>query len=208
MRWRLRLSAQRCNKDVFDAMGDRLHQPTRVLGVYMHFTRRELLVGGCALAAACGSEATAPLSSENKVIPRDYFGIHYQGAGDRQLTGPASSWGIFDAGSIRIWNLGLNWRQIEPAQGIFDWALFDRLINSAAAAQMDVLYVLGQSPDWAAGPHKGRFGSTYNPLPPRSADDWANYVTAVVRRYRGKIHAYELWNEQICQISTMATRRN
>lgn len=162
----------------------------------MQFTRREILIAGCTLTAACRSGARKASSAQfRRTITSNYFGMHYASVGDRQFDDAAASWTRFGASSIRIWNLGLNWRQIEPAQGEFDWALFDKLMDRAAAAGMDVLYVLGQSPDWAAGPYKGRFGPTYNPIPPRSNEDWANYVGAVARRYRGRIRAYELWNE-------------
>ena len=182
--------------DVVDAIVGQVFCSVRLARAQMQFTRRELLVAGCALTAACGSGASQPSpSGSRRTIAREYFGIHCPITNDRQLTGSTAFWSAFEAGSTRIWNLGLNWRQIEPARGSFDWTIFDRFMNKAAAAGMNVLYVLGQAPDWAAGSHQGRFGSTYNPLPPRSTDDWANYVAAVARRYRGKIHAYELWNE-------------
>lgn len=161
----------------------------------MQLTRRELLAAGCALPAACRSHAIPFRASYCKVINSDYFGIHCPRMGDNRFNGQLDYLSMFNAGSIRIWDAGLNWRQIEPAQGKFEWWHFDRFMKSAAAARLDVLYVLGQSPDWAAGPHQGRFGLNYNPLPPRSTDDWANYVAAVARRYCGKIRAYELWNE-------------
>jgi hypothetical protein len=48
------------------------------------------------------------------------------------------------------------------------------------------------------GPPPVREKSTYAPgfaAEPRDLEDWRTYVRTVARRYKGRIHAYEIWNE-------------
>lgn len=81
------------------------------------------------------------------------------------------------------------WREIEPVQkGDFDWSRTDRIMDQIDAHGLNVIIRLGVQPEWAGGgfPEVG---------PPNNLQDFADYVTAVATRYKGRIDAYQIWNE-------------
>jgi hypothetical protein len=80
---------------------------------------------------------------------------------------------------------------VQPTRfGGYDWSKADRVINAAAARGIGVLGILGQPPAWAAAPGTPELSGR-----PASATAFAQYARAVATRYRGKISAYEIWNE-------------
>ncbi len=86
------------------------------------------------------------------------------------------------------------WRDIENTKkGAFDWSHADQAVNLANAKGIDILARLDNAPDWAApgcnNPAKKQMG------PAKNMQDWLNFLTAFVTRYKGRIRAYEIWNE-------------
>ncbi len=101
------------------------------------------------------------------------------------------------AGMHRLWDLGVTWKDVNPAAGSFTWTALDAQVSKAEAAGAKPLLVLGMTPQWAAanpGAGDPRWGAG-TASPPRDINDWTAYVTAVVDRYGSRIAAYELWNE-------------
>jgi hypothetical protein len=81
------------------------------------------------------------------------------------------------------------WREIEGAgKGEFDWSRTDRIMDQIDAHGLKVIVRLGVQPEWAGGgyPEVG---------PPNNLQDFADFVTAVATRYKGRIDAYQVWNE-------------
>jgi hypothetical protein len=81
------------------------------------------------------------------------------------------------------------WREIEPVnKGDFDWSRTDRIMDQIDAHGLKVIVRLGVQPQWAGGgyPEVG---------PPNNLQDFTDYVTAVATRYKGRIDAYQIWNE-------------
>jgi hypothetical protein len=72
----------------------------------------------------------------------------------------------------------------------------DEYVSLAQDHGASVLYTFGGTPQWAsARPNEVcpyGLGCAAEPL---SMSDWEEYVRQVVRRYRGRVEAYELWNE-------------
>ncbi len=100
-------------------------------------------------------------------------------------------------GTLRLWDAGTNWSQVEPVRGTYNWKLLDSALKTAERHHVkDVLLVLGATPTWNAS--KVRTGDY--PVPgaasaPKSMAAWDAFVSAVVTRYKGRITAYEIWNE-------------
>jgi hypothetical protein len=81
------------------------------------------------------------------------------------------------------------WREIEGAgKGMFDWSRTDRIMDQIDAHGLKVIVRLGVQPAWAGGgfPEVG---------PPNDLQDFADFVEAVATRYKGRIDAYQIWNE-------------
>ena len=58
----------------------------------------------------------------------------------------------------------------------------------------DILARLDAPPDWARGAPTGAKVAVSH-SPPRNNADYADYVSAVVSRYKGKIRYFQIWNE-------------
>ncbi|GEM_PF-237016 len=82
------------------------------------------------------------------------------------------------------------WREIEGAsKGAFDWSRTDRIMNQIDAHGLKVIVRLGVQPKWAAPSIFPEVG------PPDNMQDFADFITAVATRYKGRIDAYQIWNE-------------
>lgn len=91
------------------------------------------------------------------------------------------------------------WRDVETKKGHYDWELFDLAIsNQRLWGATDLMYSFCGTPEWAATKPKDPSVEVFGPsssAPPKSMQDYEDYVRAVVKRYKGQIGAYEVWNE-------------
>ena len=86
------------------------------------------------------------------------------------------------------------WNRLEPRRGWFEWAKFDQAVEIAEAHGMGMLGVLAFSADWASSAPTDLPASQRELYAP-DTNAFAAYVTAVVQRYGGRIHEWEIWNE-------------
>jgi hypothetical protein len=82
------------------------------------------------------------------------------------------------------------WGGIEKAPGEWDFAEYDRFVDNATALGMKVLGVLAYDTPWI---HPAGKGKSY--VPPERVGEYCTFVAAVVDRYRGRVGAWEVWNE-------------
>jgi hypothetical protein len=80
------------------------------------------------------------------------------------------------------------WRDIQGKNLLFAWGELDAVVESAVRNKQKLLLSIAKSPDWASPRTKG--GMPENPL------DFGNFMYMLARRYKGKVQAYEVWNEQ------------
>ena len=81
------------------------------------------------------------------------------------------------------------WREIEGAgKGQFDWSKADRLVEQIDARGLHIIARVGVQPAWAGGNYP-------EVSPPEDMQDFADFLTALATRYRGRIAAYQIWNE-------------
>jgi len=146
---------------------------------------------GMAVAAPTNVGATASsLPLGNQAIPPTFFGMHVH------YTHWDLPWPAIPFGAERLWDAEVQWADVNPASGVFDWTHMDQIVAANATHGTTVLYTLGQTPLWASS-RPGAPGLTGpgHSAPPRDINDWRAYVRAVAARYKGRIAAYELWNE-------------
>jgi hypothetical protein len=140
-----------------------------------------LSISACSSGSSSGPDAQVPPAPPAKAS-RAFFGVH--DASLQSLRGH----GI---GSLRAWDDGVQWNQIEVAPGQYNWATLDAIVSAAQADHVQVTMVLAMTPAfYAADPTQ----------PPKSPADFGRFVTAVMKRYRdfhGKrgISSYQVWNE-------------
>jgi hypothetical protein len=86
----------------------------------------------------------------------------------------------------------IEWEKFEIAKGQYNWAEIDRLVDTCDRNGIYLLLSVVKAPDWARGPNP----DTSVEGPPANAQDFADFVGAMAARYRGRVQAYEIWNEQ------------
>ncbi|MBN1135289.1 MAG: beta-galactosidase [Anaerolineae bacterium] len=101
---------------------------------------------------------------------------------------------IRDAG-FRWVKQDFSWREIEGlGKGRFDWSITDRIVEQANKLNLRLIVRLDSEPTWASG----QFYPNDNNVimsPPRNYQDFADFAYAVASRYKGRIAAYQIWNE-------------
>lgn len=85
----------------------------------------------------------------------------------------------------------LRWESLEGSKGAINWGFMDQIVNSAQG-RSSVLFSIVTAPRWAR-PANTDFNV---PGPPANAKDYADFAGAVAARYKGKVGAIEVWNEQ------------
>lgn len=86
----------------------------------------------------------------------------------------------------------LRWEDLQPQPDLIHWNVIDDVVNGANARGVKLLLSVTTAPKWAR-PQSGDFSV---PGPPAKAEDFANFLSAIATRHKGKIGAIEVWNEQ------------
>ncbi len=86
----------------------------------------------------------------------------------------------------------VGWRDIEGIKkGRYDWYFTDRIVDQAERFDLKVLFRIDSEPVWTVPP---RGDSTGNG-PPEDPQDLGDFCHALAERYRGRVAAYQVWNE-------------
>jgi len=170
--------------------------PVRIVTM-SRFTTHHALAGlvfivslGIVIWAAAESNVLQPPSEP---VAPTLFGMHIHRA-------PVSTpWPSVPFKAWRLWDTHTTWAQLEPHKGDWDWRMLDRSVELAQSHGVEVLYTMGRTPSWASA-RPAELGRNPNAPPggvaePRNLEDWRNYVRSVATRYKGRIKAYEVWNE-------------
>ena len=86
----------------------------------------------------------------------------------------------------------MRWGVFSPAPDQFDWTGFDQVVNAASQQGLKVMLSIVTAPDWSR-PSAAGMGIEG---PPDDLNAYAKFVGEVVDRYKGKVQAIEVWNEQ------------
>jgi hypothetical protein len=107
-------------------------------------------------------------------------------------------------GDIDYWmgqveSLGLGWvkQQVrwgffEGNQGQMDWSGYDAVVEAADKRGLKVMLSVLEGPKWS----RTYFDDTPEKAPPDDLSLYAEFLGRLVDRYRGRIHAIEVYNEQ------------
>ena len=141
-------------------------------------------------------------------ISQRFFGLHILSTADwPQLSAEVNAFG-----TIRLWDTGTAWAQLEKVQGSPRWNLLDNYTKLAQANGVSVLYELGMTPAWASSdPTDASCRQLGSCDAPADWQSFSDFMTALVSRYtetgvqtgctqtspqcNGTIRTYELWNE-------------
>jgi len=146
----------------------------------------------CLLLQAAPTPATPKAMNlsgfPKEAVPASYFGLNDAG---RAYLRP---WPPIETANIRVFDA--QWVYVEPQRGQWDFEHVDRDVEEANKHGHDLDLILTSTPTWAsARPTEG--GGRTPGVRAEAADmkDWENYVSTVAKRYKGRVHTYELWNE-------------
>lgn len=86
----------------------------------------------------------------------------------------------------------VSWELMEATPGEIDWSVLDFVMMSARQFDIKMLLSIVMAPAWAREPDVNleRRG------PPADPTAYARFVSEIVKRYPGSVHAIEVWNEQ------------
>jgi spore germination protein YaaH len=84
----------------------------------------------------------------------------------------------------------VEWFRYNPGPGQYDWGALDRIVDSANAAGIKVLFSVVKAPQWS------RPSGDTDQGPPADPNVYGEFLKAMASRYKGRVAAYEIWNEQ------------
>ncbi|MCA9908158.1 MAG: cellulase family glycosylhydrolase [Anaerolineae bacterium] len=87
------------------------------------------------------------------------------------------------------------WEDVEPFSGTFDFTQSDRILEEIERRGLKLVVRLSDAPDWAHPSLPDRSSRDYLDAPPDDLVDFAHYCATIATRYRGRIAAYQIWNE-------------
>ncbi|MGD2144536.1 MAG: cellulase family glycosylhydrolase, partial [Anaerolineae bacterium] len=128
------------------------------------------------------SEEITPLPPP---VPKPGYGVQLHLAPGRELD------------KILRWARGLGvgwvkqqveWHTIEHGPDDFDWHTLDRVVEGADGFGFKVLLSVTHAPDWTRS-------AELESGPPTDYAQFGRFMEQLARRYRGRVEAYELWNE-------------
>jgi hypothetical protein len=91
----------------------------------------------------------------------------------------------------------LKWGAFSAAPDQMDWSGFDRVVEAANAHGLRVMLSIVTAPNWSRPSVQGVVDAEHVlDGPPDDLNAYARFVGQVVDRYKGKVHAIEVWNEQ------------
>jgi hypothetical protein len=132
---------------------------------------------------SCASTFVPP--SEGVLIPEDFFGLVHAGR-----TGKAEEYRLLDEMGVK-WILNtFYWSGIESERGIFDFSGSDAYVDHAKKEGRKIIAVLGYAAPWLFPKGKDR-----RYISPENIPFFLSFVEETVRRYRGRVDVWEIWNE-------------
>jgi polysaccharide biosynthesis protein PslG len=82
------------------------------------------------------------------------------------------------------------WQDLQAADGTIYWGELDKVVNDASASGVKVLLSVVRAPTWAT--ENGTHG-----MPSRNNfAKFGDFMRQMAEHYKGKVQAYEIWNEQ------------
>jgi polysaccharide biosynthesis protein PslG len=82
----------------------------------------------------------------------------------------------------------VEWQAVETTRGQFDWSELDAIVDAAATVGTKVMLSVQHAPAFYRNASSGLF--------PSDPATYQTFMQALANRYRGKVQAYELWNEE------------
>jgi polysaccharide biosynthesis protein PslG len=97
------------------------------------------------------------------------------------------------ASGARWLRFDIKWSDVQATGAAsYNWGRYDALIDTARAHGLQVLGTLAYSPAWA---RPAGTTNKYGPDTAQRRDAYARFAATAAARYRGRVTAWEIWNE-------------
>lgn len=153
------------------------------------------LLIGLLPALLAASQPAASAAAPAAIAPGEY-GVNQDLEWDPpEQVGPEIQ--LMKSAGVEWLRLPLRWQWLEPARDSYHWDRLDDVVDRASGAGLKILAVLGGTPAWSSGVDAGSLpnGVHLDAFAPARDGDFADYVSHVVEHFRGRVQAYELFNE-------------
>jgi hypothetical protein len=159
---------------------------------FYKFLRRISLLFGVAQAVFLIAISNAMAQTPPGPVPESFFGLSLM---------DSSNWPLIPFGTLGK-APGVPWPYVEKTKGTFNWTQLDAFVAQANAHGVSFVYSSEYVPSWAAADrsscHPYAYSTTVCTGTVVNIQDWKDFMTALVTRYKGRIQVYELWNEPSC----------
>ncbi|NIA14439.1 MAG: hypothetical protein GWP08_10175 [Nitrospiraceae bacterium] len=100
---------------------------------------------------------------------------------------------LLDSLGVSLMRVDFHWRGVQPAPGTWTWDRWDGYMDAAERNGTRVLALLVFDNDAVETSEAGKAGGKY--IAPEDVPLFLEYVKRIVSRYRGRVYAWEIWNE-------------
>jgi hypothetical protein len=165
------------------------------------------LVTLVSLALACVLITAAPASAAKRQVPFGFLGsvVDPSLALSESDATIDAQYALMAQNGIESIRTNFYWSEANPAPGVYDWTLSDRIMLAAGRHGLDVLPIVEFTPLWASS-QPGNHGTIQ---PPADFGTFKTFMSAIVQRYgptgsfwlehpelkKTPIRDWQIWNE-------------
>lgn len=137
-------------------------------------------------APASDPTATAPTQQASGDVAYGFNVFAWGGESEADLN--TKTIGMLQGAGFNWVRLHFYWDAIQPGPDWWDPLPIDNIVEQYHAAGVNILASVSNPPDWAKDPSGASLLANYA--------DWQNFMFFMADRYKGKVQAWEIWNEQ------------
>ncbi len=89
----------------------------------------------------------------------------------------------------------LRWDDVQPSSDAYDWSLYDPVVAAADEMGLKLMLSVVKGPKWT-NDYASNDPDPNVSAPPADLTLYADLLGRLVDRYKGRVHAIEVWNEQ------------
>ena len=155
--------------------------------------------------------AATPAMAAKRKVPFGFFGTVFNVEADQASRSAASKdaqMALMARSGVESLRVFFAWPDIEPQQGVYNWAHMDQIVGAAARHRISILANVLATPRWASQSPNAEYPLRY---PPREPALYAQFLNTLIERYGPKgsfwtanpsipkvpIRQWQLWNEQM-----------
>ncbi|MCY3959614.1 MAG: hypothetical protein OXG65_15195 [Chloroflexi bacterium] len=138
---------------------------------------------------------TTPVPVSNiplpRTLPRGLTGFGIQGEFRRPDDGRLGD--LITGAGLNWVKQQIPWQEVETRPGVFNWGPTDRFVNTMRGKGLNILLSIVKSPDFYKA-EQSKVGTTHGR--PHSPETLRDFMREMAARYKGRVQAYEIWNEE------------